>query len=115
VSLQERIQNPAPFFALPPWRKIVIICGILVCVGTGLVEFSKEMDIYGDPTGPEPATGHSYQASVMHSSIRYATREEYQSLMFWRNGLTEWAAPCFVLAFFLLVAFREPTKTIHNP
>ncbi len=110
VSLQERLKNPPPFYALPAWRKIVVVCGLGFVLVVLIMSLNTELDIYGgDPDHLVAATGHIYPARVNHGYLRYATREEHDSLIFWQDKMVTWAGLSF-LAGFLLCGLYRPKR-----
>jgi hypothetical protein len=114
MSLYERYKHPAPFSDLPLWRRAVFVSGL------GIFLLTLVMNLGGDsqisefrPTDPVAATGQTHRVVVNHGSVRYVTQEEEESLDFWRDGITEWAGPSFMAAFFVWVTFRKPKQLLQ--
>src|SRR5580704_1905767 len=104
VSMQERLKNPPPFYALPAWRKIVLVCGLGFFLVVFIMSLNTELDIYGgDPDHLVAVTGHIYPTDVVHGNLRYTTKEEHDSRVFWHDKLGSWLGLPFLAVLFLWV------------
>jgi hypothetical protein len=107
MTLQERIENRPSLHALPLWRRLVLICGLGFFVLVGAMIVDKQFDIYGgDPDHPVVATGHIYPVHVNHGYLRYATKEERDSLIFWENKMGAWIGLPALGSVFLWLLYR---------
>jgi len=107
MSLRDRIENQPPFHTLPLWRRIVLICGFGFFILVGAMILDKKFDLYGaDPDHPVAETGHIYPVQVAFGYLRFATKEERDSLFFWQRELGDWIGIPPLAAVFLWMLYR---------
>jgi hypothetical protein len=110
MSLRSRIEKPPPFHALPRWRKGVLVAGLAFTVVVGAMTVDKQFDVYsGAPDHPVAATGNIYAVHVNHGSLRYATKEQRDSLFFWEVRMGSWIGVPFLAMVFLWLLY-QPRK-----
>jgi hypothetical protein len=114
MSLYEWLQHPAPISDLPLWRRAVFISGLGIFLLTFVINLGAEFQIFEfRPADPVAATGQTHRVVVNHGYVRYVTQREEESLVFWRDGVTEWADPSFLAAFFVWISFRKPKQLLQ--
>jgi|SRR6185369_8639270 len=116
MSIREMIEHPPEFSDLPIWRKILFTCSLAFFVFLFVAGIDKHLTIYGSaPDHPVPATGQTYDVSVMHGYVRYVTLREKESYSLWAGRAGSWAGAAFMLAFFLrIVPIRKSVRIINR-
>jgi hypothetical protein len=85
----------------------VLVCGIGFCVVVVAMTVDKQFDIYGgSPDHSVPATGHVYPVHVNHGYLRYATKGERDSLVFWEVDMGSWVGLPFLAVVLLWFLYR---------
>ncbi len=108
MSIRERLGKQVAIRDLPTWRKVVVVCGLGICLFVGWMAAAKEIEIYASaPTHSVAAKGQVYEVHVMHGSIRYVTLQEREDLVFWESRMLSWVGIPFLVAFFVSITCRK--------
>jgi hypothetical protein len=79
---------------------------LVFCIVVGAMSVDKQFDIFGgDPTYLVVATGHIYPVHVRGGYLRYATKDEEESLVFW-GKMASWLGVPPLAAVFLWLLYR---------
>jgi hypothetical protein len=71
------------------------------------MSFYKDFEIYGgDPDHPVVSTGQIYPVYVIKGYLRYTTRDERESLVFWEEKMSAWIGLPPLAAVFLWFMYR---------
>ena len=91
---------------LPFWRKAILVACLGAFFWLGPMDAYEHARIcFSAPAVPMPVAGQTYAVYVMHGSLRYVTRKEYEDAQYWRAKAGFVGVP-FLVALLTLSAFR---------